>query len=548
MRSVRGQNFLWAAVAAWLLGAFSVALAQDDTGGWVSHYNGIHNTRRAVDQHLGTNWVELWRTPRTGYGGILASEGLAIYQNNPADGNQFVAIEIATGQERWSVVTGATCGNYHAFVGCMAGQRLFLPLSAEGGSGCTYSQRIECRNLMTGNLEWTWDSTIYGSVRDLMPPPDAAHGEILAPLSNYLSPGYKDGFNSRMLALDGSFSGSGTYTGHTGPWLRESAPASGQTISATMAAYERSTGPTPNEWRVFYHEEHLVNRRWESLRLIDFDFQSFSEDGSLPLSDTTVAAYDWSASFCPLVVTGDQGLLLESGGQLRAYDLTTFQESWAIQAILSFGGTTPIPFVLPDAVVIVDQVDTGTIKAFSPADGTQLWTLVPTAPGHQVGGCVLEGNLILVPLTNGEIYGLNASGVAYGPLLTEPAISPANLGVIATNGVFLVSTTDELICYKATSPLAFGAQPDPVTAGETLTFNAMGGEADRPALLVVTKVNDTPIFKPLLVVPYLDPNGRWSLGATVPDGLAGLDVTFKFFAAKTPYGVYMSNEKTVRFR
>jgi len=280
-----------------------------------------------------------------------------------------------------------------------------------------------------------------------------------------------------------------------------------------------------------------------------YDVASLTPRDTFTLSGETVGQNKYSAGYTPLVIDGTEGYLLETGGPLRSYDLALAHEAWSAPVISSFLENPPVPFLLTDCLVVADGDASGEIRGYARADGASLWTIVPVAPPYDRGGCVLEDELILAPLVNGEIYALDSSGTLFGPVHTEESLYAGGsyLGVVAANEVFLVSTDDEVICFETTSPLALGVQPDPVSAGQTLDFHARGGSPDATSLLAVTAVNTLPVFIAVLST-RLDSQGQWSRGFPVPNGPNGIDVTFQFFSAAQPSGVHVSNERTVHFQ
>ncbi|MEW6746754.1 MAG: serine/threonine-protein kinase [Planctomycetota bacterium] len=533
-----------------------VAQAQRQEGDWVSVYGDIHNSRRAPGQKVGSHWQERWRSPRTGYGGVLVSDGMAIFQNNPAEGNQFAAVDIATGAVVWSKVVGDTARKQHSRGGCVLNSRLFLPLSTEGSgsSGDWCTSRIECREATTGNHRWTWDSGIIGTLGHLQGlDVTLVYGTPVVLVTVYDHNGSAGGYNLRIAVLDADFTGTGTFVGATGPYLEESAPESGQKICRFVSLFPEIAGDTII-WHAFSH----VKRRhdlpsyynWCSLAIRDFVLPGLGLLRSYPLSDTTLSDQAWSTSLSPVVVNGSDGYVCETGGLLHAVDLSAKQEQWSRAITTSF--TQISPLVLDSTVITVDYQATEGIASYDRLTGQKKWSATPPALPLYQTGCILDDQLILCGLVNGDAYAIEDQGLdsmLYGPLHNEPNLlsQDGNRGLFAAAGVYFVPTDTELICYEATSPLVLGIWPHTVVAGNTIRFNACGGDPGKPGLLVVVDINGTAMFRPLLPVT-LDGNGRWGFSATVPPGFAGLDVTFRLYAAAEPLGVHITNDTQVQFR
>jgi Tol biopolymer transport system component len=84
-------------------------------------------------------------------------------------------------------------------------------------------------------------------------------------------------------------------------------------------------------------------------------------------------------------------------------------------------------------------------------------------------------------------------------------------------------------------------------AGDTLTFDSWTGLPSGTNALAIVAVGGAPLFV-IAVLDAFDANGRWTTSATVPSGLAGLDVTFEEFGIVPSGKVGTSNTDTVSFQ
>ena len=85
-------------------------------------------------------------------------------------------------------------------------------------------------------------------------------------------------------------------------------------------------------------------------------------------------------------------------------------------------------------------------------------------------------------------------------------------------------------------------------ANDTLTVANRGGEPGMLSMIVLTAVNSTPTFIPILV-STLDSNGELTFTTTVPSGLSGLTLDFMGYAQKpSGRGVADSITETITFQ
>jgi Tol biopolymer transport system component len=95
--------------------------------------------------------------------------------------------------------------------------------------------------------------------------------------------------------------------------------------------------------------------------------------------------------------------------------------------------------------------------------------------------------------------------------------------------------------------LTLEAEPLAPPAGATLAFVGFTGQASAPDLLVITAINGTPMFVPNIFGTF-DAIGTWSLSASVPAGLGGIDVQFTLLGFLPTGKVGLSNPVDVAFQ
>ena len=95
--------------------------------------------------------------------------------------------------------------------------------------------------------------------------------------------------------------------------------------------------------------------------------------------------------------------------------------------------------------------------------------------------------------------------------------------------------------------LTLEADPHSPPAGATLTFSTWTGAAGGLSLLVVTDINGTSLFVPVMIGAF-DTNGLWTLSGTVPSGLSGTVATFETFGIIPTGKVGASNLVAVSFQ
>lgn len=101
----------------------------------------------------------------------------------------------------------------------------------------------------------------------------------------------------------------------------------------------------------------------------------------------------------------------------------------------------------------------------------------------------------------------------------------------------------------AGGPLMLNATPNPIASGQTLNFVSQSPKLNLGdiGVLFTWTINGSPFVTPLLPVSF-DATGSWLMGATVPPGVAGVEVGLKMFALPAGGKLMMSNEELILFR
>ena len=147
--------------------------------------------------------------------------------------------------------------------------------------------------------------------------------------------------------------------------------------------------------------------------------------------------------------------------------------------------------------------------------------------GSQLVGTVFTGESLLLEIPAGvalEDYGAisvwcAAAGVSFGHGSFVPPAQPT---------------------------LTLAAQPEAVSASETLLFSSCGGEPTGALGLVVTGVNGASAFTPIVLASF-SAEGGWSLPVVVPAGVMGLEIEFEAFGFVSPVAIGASGKRTVTF-
>ncbi len=457
LRVVRPAVLAAAAPLAALLPAPAL-LGQNTSGRWVSLFNGYTNDSRAAGQVLRANWQEAWRTPLLG-GGLsfrpLVDQGLVVFQ--PANTPEMRVVTIDTGRPAWSggtIAVGPSCNNYY-FTGCILNGRFFLPLSNQG-SCANMTPRIEAYDLASGACRGRWDYGTAGVISSLQAIPQSAgvaRDEIIFSIAEVTPTGW---LNQRTVALDAK-----TMSCATALSARTGTPYGGVSLEYSPPAFH---APSGNLFVQRYVLPAPVSggMNWASTAIRRIALNNLQEQGQLALSGATLSTGAFWIGLSPLVIhpAGDLGYLYDTGGYLVAVDLVSGQAAWCTQPSCrtqvrtqpSLESDQGAPYVLGDVVIFADGVG-GTLSAYDRMTGSRQWTLsasssqLPANPRHY-GGCVLDGDLLLLPFADGHICAVDASGN-----VAAAHVVPGVNTVIASNGYYLVGTSTELIAFKAANLL-----------------------------------------------------------------------------------------------
>jgi len=165
-----------------LLAAGQRALCEDsdarspESPGWPSNHGIADNRRRAPGTVLALAPSQIWSKPCRGT--PTAGEGIVVFQESNEDLDDLVgmyshaavvALDLASGAERWRVITTASCKSPLP-APSIVGSRVFLSSSRQTLSAWVAparTQRVECRRLDSGELLWTWDSATDGGISAL---------------------------------------------------------------------------------------------------------------------------------------------------------------------------------------------------------------------------------------------------------------------------------------------------------------------------------------------------------------------------------------------
>ncbi len=472
LRNARTSVFRAATLGAAMATATSVNALQNTSGGWTSLDNGQTNARRAHGQELQQNWKELWHVPRAP-GETLVDEGIIVIQKDPSNLASFSGVDLATGTSLWTYSAG-TAVNNASYGNCIVAGRVFLARSSAGsGINPPVTQRLECVDLHTGVSLWPapWDSGVLGTIEYLTPVPSVA-----APSGAGLTPDrvlfetvdVSQNNALKVWAFDATApTAASAVLGHT------TALTGVHFADGPLSVVQHPVGIDSFNWNVFLHRDVGSGGYWSSQSLDMWNVTTLSSPafpctGSIPLSGTKFQNEpQYSTLGNPLVVDGASGFLFESGGQLRAYDfdgispLFTSHELWSVQATSTYSPMYPI--VLSKTIVMLDNV-AGNAKGYDRASGTLVWsTSLPATVNGYFRGVILDGDRVLTLHQDGSIHALDSNGVFSGPIVTVAGAYE----VIATNGVYLVSTPTELICYKAANLIPRA----PFKVGTTVTLD-----------------------------------------------------------------------------
>lgn len=206
--------------------------------------------------------------------------------------------------------------------------------------------------------------------------------------------------------------------------------------------------------------------------------------------------------------------------------------------------------------------------------GNLVWAQRYAAPGGYWGGDTVgsdlavdcSGNVFVTGWSyNGPPSGFDGATLMYSPdgvLEEEWRYDSATHGndylhailVDSKDRVFAVGqsmgsgfTLDWLVIEYDRPGMQLEIQPATPAAGDPLSLRTSPGKAGTTAMLVITEVNNTPLFTRVLLGPF-DSKCTWNLNTTTPAGLGGLDITFQTFGFNKSGKLVGSNPSLVQFQ
>lgn len=158
--------------------------------------------------------------------------------------------------------------------------------------------------------------------------------------------------------------------------------------------------------------------------------------------------------------------------------------------------------------------ETAYLWRFDGQSWNQEWNLVPTDRGNDTfyGVVALDGNRAVVGALNAKTGGRN-TGATY---------------------------------FHTIEDLPLAANRGEASQGDSLSLSTCGSPGQLFGL-VLTEVNGTPLFQPLLVAAF-DPVGEFHLTTTIPAGLQGLALALEIYGFVTPTSKGNSNTVRIDFQ
>jgi hypothetical protein len=165
--------------------------------------------------------------------------------------------------------------------------------------------------------------------------------------------------------------------------------------------------------------------------------------------------------------------------------------------------------------------------------------------------------------SNSSVYfeAFDASGASLGQIGPYAIADGSNSGQTAEDHFFGIACRGGISAIKiknttggievdhvqyGVGALSLEANDTTLSANDTLTLTAAGGQASQPAMLVVVGVNGAPFFIPAFSSTF-DGAGELALTTTVPSGLAGLVLDMVGLGIAASGKVKFSNEVALTF-
>ncbi|MCE9592961.1 MAG: PQQ-like beta-propeller repeat protein [Planctomycetes bacterium] len=376
----------------------------------------------------------------------------------------FDVLDITTGTPSLSMISAPSQGPA-LFGACVSNGRLFVPGGMGGAGSGTVNEFVEAWDLTTGALLWTWTG-VNGTAQTIQEVPPTATGaeRLILMIADHPVPPFN--WITRALVLDPTASSLASAVACATPDVVDLWSPSPLSILTPPGDV---TGAT---WRAFAHDQPLGGGTHMSKDIRDISLATCtSVPPGVPTPDFdftgTGSLGSNSLSNCPLVIdaTDRYGFVVDTAGKLHAYDFTTAGPGiWTSTASTASAlNADQFDIALLDAAqlcVVLHPAapDATTLIAYDFATGGIAWTAsLPAAP-TTFGWCVLDGDVLLAGLVNGDVVAVSAAG-GVTSVHHEPGVNPAvGVRVVAAEGRFFVSVGSNLICYEPTAgPHAYGA-------------------------------------------------------------------------------------------
>jgi len=157
----------------------------------------------------------------------------------------------------------------------------------------------------------------------------------------------------------------------------------------------------------------------------------------------------------------------------------------------------------------------------------------------QAATILISGKTLLV-LDRIEVVGLGVV-LSPGADFDRDGLTDVIAGIIDSN-------FDGKVRVYSGEALWLDISPSRPSAGVTIDFATREGTTGQPAILVLEDVDGTPYFQVVNGLGAFDATGGYTFSATVPNGLAGHDMTFKAYAHDASGHLIASAGQGVHFK
>jgi hypothetical protein len=369
--------------------------------------------------------------------------------------------------------------------------RFFVPSSKEGTGGGKppHDEIVDCFDLATGVLQWTWNSGENGNITHMQAFFDASRDQdwvvLTAAKSQFPQEPYLTG--TRIIVLD------------------PRAPTSQSALHCLSAAHvDVWSAPPPavldvgGESVAFSKEEEYgpyngTGGTYASRAVRAVSMSDCSELPGFTLSQTTLSQAPVTANYSPVVLdtSNKRAFLTEDSGRLRGYDLAANAElSWSPIQVT----TTPNDWdigcqYLPDSnLVVVIDYKQKKAHAYDATSGQASWTA--SFPGV-LSEPLLNADDVLVVPTNvagtWQLLPLDPDGSIGSPLSDTTGAHLAGGPVVGVGGYLLTLGGDEIVCYTNASQVEAYCTAGTSASGCMALLTATGtASASAPSGFVVS--------------------------------------------------------------